>query len=314
MKKVFTDISWVAHLWAHQQQEEARNSGNFYYYGRTIYSYGGHFPIAVILERDSNKVLINASGRRSVTTSKHQRVVSGAISHKDKIDVPYPTAEGYDHQHQNNIKYFISKVKEYLEKQVVAKKIDYVPTALHYVSEARKYLSWFPEFKYKKYFKKAELKFIDEEWVKSEGARVTKIDKEKARKAFEKRAAEIKRANEKAFAEWRNFERDDVHFHLFTNEGRVALRYNKENKCIETSKGIKLSLVDAKKVLNFILKYKNSGTSYKQGLVSPPFTVHGFTVNEITKDGGITVGCHKVCWSEIEMIVKRLNWKLKLAV
>lgn len=46
MKTVFTDISQVAHLWANQLQESARNSGNYYFNGDAIYSYGSHFMIA----------------------------------------------------------------------------------------------------------------------------------------------------------------------------------------------------------------------------------------------------------------------------
>lgn len=41
------DTDTVAHLWAHQTQDHARNKlGNFYFDGATIYSYGRHFPIA----------------------------------------------------------------------------------------------------------------------------------------------------------------------------------------------------------------------------------------------------------------------------
>jgi hypothetical protein len=35
----------VAHLWAHQSQDSARNGGNFYFEGDTLYSYGAHFPL-----------------------------------------------------------------------------------------------------------------------------------------------------------------------------------------------------------------------------------------------------------------------------
>ena len=60
MKKVFTDISHIAHLWANQLQDEARNSGsgNFYFDGDVIYSYGSHFPIA--------KHVVNAKGEKAV--------------------------------------------------------------------------------------------------------------------------------------------------------------------------------------------------------------------------------------------------------
>ena len=54
MKKVVSK-SEVAHLWANQIQDEARDSRkSFYFEGRTIYSYGAHFTIAVLDEQDNN--------------------------------------------------------------------------------------------------------------------------------------------------------------------------------------------------------------------------------------------------------------------
>ena len=50
MKTVFTSKEAVAKLWATQSQETARQTGDrFYFHGKTIYSYGGHFPIATIV-------------------------------------------------------------------------------------------------------------------------------------------------------------------------------------------------------------------------------------------------------------------------
>ena len=55
-KKVFPDLSVIAHYWANQTQDEARNSSNnFYFDGTKIYSYGSHFEIA----RHFNENVIN---------------------------------------------------------------------------------------------------------------------------------------------------------------------------------------------------------------------------------------------------------------
>jgi len=90
MKHVFTDLNKIAHLWAHQEQDNARNSGNFYFNGRTIYSYGSHFAIAEIMEGNENVIFFAREGY-SNTTSKHKYVVSRAIpDNKTVITVSNP--------------------------------------------------------------------------------------------------------------------------------------------------------------------------------------------------------------------------------
>ena len=42
------DAPMVAHLWAHQSQDSARNGRNFYFEGKDIYSYGSHFRCASV--------------------------------------------------------------------------------------------------------------------------------------------------------------------------------------------------------------------------------------------------------------------------
>ena len=75
----------VAHMWANQTQEEARNpGGNFYFRGATIYSYGSHFPIATLLN-DGN--VLFTTRKYSNTTAKHVSMARGACSHKSVIYV-----------------------------------------------------------------------------------------------------------------------------------------------------------------------------------------------------------------------------------
>lgn len=71
----------VAHIWAHRAQTDARNpQGNFYFDGNTIYSYGGHFPIARHVARNGRKrCILFTTKTRSVTTAKHIRDTRMAI-------------------------------------------------------------------------------------------------------------------------------------------------------------------------------------------------------------------------------------------
>lgn len=68
----------LAHLWAHQTQDSARDNigGSFYFTGPTLYSYGSHFVIGHWLE--DGRLLWNDSSY-GPTTSKHQRIGRAAV-------------------------------------------------------------------------------------------------------------------------------------------------------------------------------------------------------------------------------------------
>lgn len=79
MAQVFSN-DMVAHVWAQQRQQNGRsNNGNFYFEGRTLYSYGGHFPVG-IFAAPGGPVFLNADSY-SVSTSKHQSYARRAVSH-----------------------------------------------------------------------------------------------------------------------------------------------------------------------------------------------------------------------------------------
>ena len=81
MKRVYSRNEEVAELWAAQDQDFARNrQGNFYFNGNTIYSYGRHFPIAMIENRFHRTFILNNSRRYSMTTNRHQSLVRWTIS------------------------------------------------------------------------------------------------------------------------------------------------------------------------------------------------------------------------------------------
>jgi len=80
MRHVFSDNSTIAELWATQAQHHARNKRHtFYFTGNTIYSYGEHFPIAIIEERFGRNFVIYNSRSYSRTTNRHQSAVCWEI-------------------------------------------------------------------------------------------------------------------------------------------------------------------------------------------------------------------------------------------
>lgn len=74
------DSPMVAHLWAHQSQDSARNGSNFYFEGKNIYSYGSHFRCASVeTNRQGRKAYLVTTRTYSNTTAKHMGMVRSAI-------------------------------------------------------------------------------------------------------------------------------------------------------------------------------------------------------------------------------------------
>ena len=73
MKTVFSNTQDCVHAFAQRQTPQGR-SGNVFFYGDKIYSYGYHYLLAEFI--DDKTILINDSGYSS-TTSKHISYVTG---------------------------------------------------------------------------------------------------------------------------------------------------------------------------------------------------------------------------------------------
>lgn len=89
----------VAHLWANASQDSARDpSGNMYFTGPALYSYGGHFCIGYRLERaDGSPLFLLNADRYSATTSKMQRIARRAI-HGDIVHMSGLRADSFTGQ------------------------------------------------------------------------------------------------------------------------------------------------------------------------------------------------------------------------
>lgn len=71
----------VAHLWAHQSKSHAANrSGNFYFIGKDIYSYGTHFRCASVETNQQDKrAYLVTTCKYSKMTAKHMNLIRQAI-------------------------------------------------------------------------------------------------------------------------------------------------------------------------------------------------------------------------------------------
>jgi hypothetical protein len=262
MKKVFSNNE-LPHIWAHGTQEEGRNPQNsFYFYGRTIYSYGNHFPIAVRMD-DGTFLLTTLT--YSNTTSKHVRKVWSSIPVGAKVIRCYDPSSEYKH---SNIDKWQSEIDTQLDKMSRAKKpAMYVNEVLRLVSQAQAYCDYFgKDNPFSKYY---SMDF---------GVKADEL------KAINKAKADAdKKENEERLNKWRNFETNDLWLKGATTE--TYLRSDGEN--VYTSRGIKLP-IDV---------YRR----YKLMLPNLPSEVLGYRVNSVT-DKHVTIGCHKISIKEINNI------------
>lgn len=152
-RQVFSNRE-IPHLWAHQTQNDARNgTGSFYFEGKTIYSYGSHFPIATHVTGSNGQAgILFTSEKNSVTTSQHMSAVRRAIPpHVPVFAVPnqhvgFSEAED-SYQHNQNLKHYTDDVSEYVSKCARARSASnkewYHGRAVELRSEALCYATFF---------------------------------------------------------------------------------------------------------------------------------------------------------------------------
>lgn len=266
MKKVFTDISQVAHLWANQLQDEARNSGNFYFNGKTIYSYGGHFPIAKHIEVNGQKAVLFTTRGYSNTTAKHIAVVRQAASHLNVIKCYNPNTT-----HEENFNRWKIDAELVAAKLPKAKKPEKYLNELEYInSQANKYAHFFGlELP-------ANLTAILS--IKDKNEYNTYHEQKTAILEAErlKKEAELKKQHKKALNEWKTGKTNRLYIRIKTD----YLRLNKENERIETTQAVQIPLELAKRLF-----YSIKGNTLKVG-----DKVLNFEVNEV--GAKVKIGCH----------------------
>lgn len=87
MAEVFSN-DMVAHVWAQQRQQSGRShNGNFYFEGRTLYSYGTHYPVG-IFAAVGGPVFLNSSKSSITTEGKHKDPAHHAVRHLERLWLP----------------------------------------------------------------------------------------------------------------------------------------------------------------------------------------------------------------------------------
>lgn len=284
MKTVFTDCSQIAHLWANQVQNNARNSGNgnFYFQGKTIYSYGSHFPIAKHVERNGQFATLFTERTYSNTTAKHLNVVSQAASHLNVIYCHNP-----ENSHSQNFEFWLRESESIAKSLLTARKPEKYLSQLATVSyKANKYASFFdltiPETL------TAALAISDKSEFSAYQEKKVLFEKQKA----EREAKELKLRHKKELAEWRQ---GKTH-RLYVRDGFDYIRLIDER--FETTQGIKVPKELGLRFYAWIKQIISNG-----GCTTCEYKILDYTVKSVTKDS-VVIGCHTIKLSEIEKAYK----------
>ena len=259
MRKVF-DNREVFHVYAQQSQEEGRtSSGNVFFEGKKIYSYGYHYLLGEFI--NDNTIIINDRGYSS-TTAKHISYLRSATTQYNQF---YKT--------EIDVEIVNRRILELEEKLKTARKPE------NYVLEIIRRFEALTEFL--KVYNKEGLKHEDYKESKKIYNKLAKDKdkyletlKERGKKEFEQKKILIAESVE----EFMRHERSRVH-----NDAKEQyIRISKDNEFVETTLGVRIEVQEALKLF----------TAIERGVDISGYKISYYTVNSMGNQ--LVVGCHKI--------------------
>lgn len=291
----------VAHNWANgvnSQYKKDTVAGSLYYEGDTIYSYGRHFPIAVIhKDKKRGNVTFFTTRSYSNTTVKHISAAHSACSHHELIFCMNPDEadRGY---HANNLANFEANAKAAAKHLERARKPEkYFNEIASERASAQKYASYF-----KIKLSKRTYPFL---FLEPSAETLQKIrDAHKKEEQAKQRAFEAVLKGFRTFTNRKGEYTDQIGGIINPKDHNAAyLRYNPQSKRIETSKGVEIPIEAARRFYKWLIGIRatgcNGGECSQQIL---HYSVKYVNANEFT------VGCHTIQMSEADAIAKLLKW------
>lgn len=293
----------IAHLWAHHTQQSARNQGgNFYFDGPTIYSYGGHFPIATHITHKGKAAILVTTRGYSVTTSKHIHLVKSAIPASVRVFYVYSPVADLDRQ----LVYFKSTIVDARKTLSEAKNKPQRANAYRALQNTINKANEFNQFygssvRYKLPVNYAELEQLTSEYEESIQTRRNKKD-ETARIERERRAAEFAAKMPELVDRWR---KGEYIYESYQFPTILRIKGEVGNYIIETSKGASFPLDHARRILPLIKRMMARGESYQRN----GHTIHlgHYPLDKITPDGTVYAGCHVVSKGEVERLITQVE-------
>jgi hypothetical protein len=279
MKKVFKNTDEVIHVFAQRTQYEGRNqSGNVFFYGDKIYSYGHHYLLGQFI--DDNTILINDRGY-SRTTQKHISALSYATNHYKQFFATQSDVELV----YNEVNKLLKKIEGARKPQTKEGYINSVVYLAHKLNEYHQFnkdTQTIEGDKFKSVMRYAEI--VKDETQLFGLERVLNFAKRQTRQFNKHKAQEqITKFYEGAI-------------NYLNNIPHALLRLSKEGDTIETSRGASVPLNEAKILYHRI----------KAGKCIKGFKIGYYTTIGI-KDDTIKIGCHDIKLDEVHKLSEVLN-------
>lgn len=287
----------IAHLWASGNVESGKTSnGTMYFEGRTIYSYGSHYPIARMFS-SCNVVLFNSASSSVTTEGKHKNRVRQAIPH-DYRTFAVPNVHFDDNlkaKHLENWKYLVGQYESTLEEAKRAIKTSRKDGRLVCADQFRQDAN-----EYRRIFKITGRGVKILEPIKGLDERLDELRKESRKRELEEtKAKAAKQADD--LARWKRGEFIPSGFYY---SGDVQLRlitdiHQPSKQTVQTSRGAEFPLTDAIKAYKHLKRLASSGKDFHrngESIQLGPFQIDSTSWEE----GEVRAGCHRVKWEVIK--------------
>jgi hypothetical protein len=307
MKTVF-DNAQTAHVWAQQSQPRGRSgNGNLSFEGDTLFSY--RTPIARIATVNGKRVALITSERYSITTSgKHMPAACRAVSHMPTFYVPHLGDDAIG----VNLRVLVENYEAAKMRIRRAREFRYISYAEFLKGAAEQAVEYARTFGLPDPGLDPEgdadeiMKFRTEREARLNTPQaLAKRERERERREARKAEAEERKERERHEREREQRTRwlagENVHvYHLSDERGGALLRVKDET--LQTSWGANVPLDHARRVFRLIKQCKDAGQEYRRNGHS--IHVGHFTVDHISADGDLRVGCHRINWQEIERVAR----------
>ena len=297
MKTVFSSDE-IPHLWAHARAEQGRSPSALSFRGAVLFSYG-----TWIGERLANGAFLLNSTSYSVSTSKHQTMMRGAIPNDapkfylDQVQrgestflcyrepMPALGRRLFDHYLDRSADYQ-KQAAELPERRKGAKQ-QAEARAAHFLAEAQRVSDFF------KLRRKVDPKTVAR-LAKSKAREEERKAKERAARAERAQAEELERVRQWMAGEGEAWLRLDY-------SSNALLRVSPSNpEVVETSKGMRLPLRGVRLAWLFVQSKRGAGW-HKNGETFEIQDADGraWHLDAVTEHG-VVAGCHRLTWAELD--------------
>ena len=292
--------SQVAHCWANQTKAKGRGS-NFFFEGESIYSYGGHFEVARLVQTERGKTIaLFDPTTYSVTTSRHQSEAWMACHNlHEQFDVPsfpmmdkIPTKAWFKDVFAN---YRDKAVESYRKAKRARVYTDmHLRDAEEATANARALKAHFP-----KATKGMRIHSVNDDEI----TRIETKAKAQAKRDRKERAVQDKEERERMAQqeeEWLNHERGRIGYSWRYNPHwgkRYLLRKHATKDRIETSHGAEVTMREGEVFYKVIDRYRGKPKE------CPQVAVNGFNLTRLEESGAV-IGCHTLSWEVMDEFAK----------